>query len=95
METIQTKEVTRIGAGVSAQIARMGEITFTDGEFRIPNNVPFQIKNDGEEAVTLEVLLDQMWEGNFIETSFAPGWNPEIVRAVKEPEGTVDLKYGY
>lgn len=73
----------------------MGEIEFTDGEFRLSGNTPFNIKNDGEEAVTLTVLLDKMAEGDYIETKFDPGWNPEIVRAVKEPEGTVDLKYGY
>ena len=88
-------EETRVGSVVSAQIGRMGAISFTDGEFRLPNNTPFNIKNDGEDAVKLEVTLDKMAEGDWIETSFAPGWNPEIVRAVKEPEGTVDLKYGY
>lgn len=88
-------EETRIGSNVSAQIGRMGEIEFTDGKFRLPNNIPFNIKNDGEDSVKLEVILDKMAEGEFVETSFAPGWNPEIVRVVREPEGDVDLKYGY
>ena len=87
-------EETRIGSIVSAQIGRMGEIEFTDGVFRLPNNIGFNIKNDGEDPVSLEVTLDKMAEGEFIETSFALGWNPEVVRVVKEPSGTADLKYG-
>lgn len=87
-------EETRIGSIVSAQIGRMGEIEFTDGVFRLPENKGFNIKNDGEDPVKLEVTLDKMAEGAFVETSFAPGWNPEIVRVVKEPEGTVDIKWG-
>lgn len=88
-------ENTRVGSVVSAQIGRMGEITFTDGVFRLPNNVPFNIKNDGDEAVELEVTLDKMAEGDFVTTMFEPGWNPEIVRVVKEPSDDADLKFGY
>ena len=87
-------EETRIGSIVSAQIGRMGVIEFSDGVFRLPNNSGFNIKNDGEEPVTLEVTLDKMAEGDFVETKFDTGWNPEIVRVVKEPASEVDIKYG-
>lgn len=40
----------------------MGVIEFSDGVSRLPNNSGFNIKNDGEEPVTLEVTLDKMDE---------------------------------
>ena len=87
-------EETRVGSIVSAQIGRMGEVSLTNGPFRLPNNVPFNIKNDGEDPVELVVCLDKMADGEYITTSFAPGWNPEIVREIKS--GTVtNIKYGY
>ena len=86
-------EETRIGSIVSAQIGRMGTVSLADGEFRLPNNTPFNIKNDGDEAVELEVLLDKNAEGDYINTKFEPGWNPEIVRAIKSGDVS-NIKWG-
>lgn len=88
-------EETRIGAVVSSQIARMGTISLTNGAFRLPGNVPFNIKNDGTESVTLQVTLDKMADGEYVTTKFEPGWNPEIVKEVKScTPSSDDLKYG-
>ena len=85
---------TRSGEMPSAQIGIMGEITGLDaGNFK--QEVGFNIKNDGESAVFLEVNLWGMDPGTFVNTRFEPGWNPEIVREIKTTSQNVSLKYGY
>jgi len=85
---------TRSGEMPSAQIGRMGEITGLSGaNFKM--EVGFNIKNDGEAAVFLEVNLFGMEPGEFVNTRFEPGWNPEIVREIKQTSQNVALKYGY
>lgn len=75
---------TRMGAVVSAQISKMGEVTnLGTANFSVAGT-PFNIKNDGETAVVLEVNLWDMEEGTFIATRFETGWNPEIVREIKQ-----------
>jgi hypothetical protein len=87
-------EETRVGSIVSSQIGRMGSVSYTDGVFRLPNNTPFNIKNDGDEPVELEVQLDKMADGSTITTMFEPGWNPEIVKAILGGDVT-NIKWGY
>ena len=81
---------------VSAQIGIMGEIEdLTTENFSL--GLPFNIKNDGETAITLKVNLYGMEPGEFVQTRFEVGWNPEIIREIKMDAGlnTYDLKYGY
>lgn len=89
--------ITRSGEGVSAQIAKMGTITgLQDGNFQLVDGQCFNIKNDGDSAVNLEVRLAGMEDGNFIETRIETGWNPEIVKEVKQsPLSSLNLKWGY
>ncbi len=85
---------TRSGEMSSAQIGIMGEITGLDAEnFKL--EVGFNLKNDGESAVFLEVNLWGMEPGEFVNTRFEPGWNPEIIREIKQTSQNVALKYGY
>lgn len=85
---------TRSGEMPSAQIGIMGEITGLDaGNFKL--EVGFNLKNDGESAVFLEVNLWGMEPGEFVNTRFEPGWNPEIIREIKQTLQNVALKYGY
>ena len=87
---------TRSGEQVSPQIGTMGEITVRGGLFSLPDGQCFLIKNDGESAVTLEVQLAGMTDGMFVATRFDVGWNPEIVRVVKQaPTTGANLKWGY
>ena len=53
------------------------------------------MKNDGETAVTLEVNLWGMPEGEFISTRFETGWNPEIIREIKKTSVATALVWGY
>lgn len=86
---------TRGGEAVSPQIGKIGAITgLSAGNFKL-EGVPFNLKNDGETAVVLEVNLYGDEPGNFIATRFEVGWNPEIIREIKQTSQTVDLKWGY
>ncbi len=88
---------TRSGEHVSAQIGKMGVIgDLSNGNFALADGQCFNIKNDGTQPVILSVQLAGMEDGDFIETQFDCGWNPEIVKTVKQTSlsGT-NLKWGY
>ena len=75
---------TRGGATVSAQIGTIGPIEgLSTGNFKM-EDTPFNIKNDGETAVVLEVNLWGMEPGKFVATRFEIGWNTEIVREITQ-----------
>jgi hypothetical protein len=88
---------TRSGEQVSAQIGKMGVIdNLQVTDFTLPDGQCFNVKNDGTEAVLLEVRLSGMSEDETIETKFETGWNPEIVKAVKQTDLTdLQLRWGY
>jgi len=87
---------TRSGDMVSAQIGKMGIIgDLNNANFSIPGT-PFNLKNDGETAVVLSVNLWSMPKGEFIITRFETGWNPEIIREIKQTSlSGLNLKWGY
>lgn len=87
---------TRSGESVSAQIGKMGVIDLANGNFSLSDGQPFNIKNDSTSSVKLSVQLAGMDDGDFIETQFDCGWNPEIIKAVKQTSlsGT-NLKWRY
>lgn len=89
--------ITRSGDMVSAQIGKMGSISnLNNANFSLSDGQPFNIKNDGAQYVELQVRLSGMAEGEFITTKFEVGWNPEIVKEVKQTSLTsLNLKYGY
>lgn len=89
-------DTTRMGAAVSAQISKMGVIYDIDTKNFEVSGTPFNIKNDGDDPVTLEVNLWDMEPGTYIETVFGTGWNPEIVREVKQNDTLTapNLKWG-
>lgn len=85
---------TRSGEMVSAQIGKMGNIDLSGGDFSLPDGQCFNIKNDGTQAVILEVQLPGM--DHTVETRFEVGWNPEIVKVVKQTSQLgLTLKWGY
>lgn len=88
---------TRSGEMVSAQIGKMGRIeNLQNKDFFLEDGQSFNIKNDGTDPVSLEVQLSGMEAGEFIETKFECGWNPEIVKAVKQSSlSSINLKWGY
>ena len=88
---------TRSGEKISAQIGKMGVIVdLSNGNFALADGQYFNIKNDGTQPVILSVQLAGMEDGDFIETQFDCGWNPEIVKAVKQTSlSGIKLKWGY
>ena len=88
---------TRAGEMVSAQIGKMGTIDgLQNGDFSLSDGQCFNIKNDGSTTVELSVQLAGMDDGEYISTRFDCGWNPEIVRAVKQNSlSSINLKWGY
>ena len=88
---------TRSGEHVSAQIGKMGVIDgLNNGNSTLNDGQCFNIKNDGTQPVKLSVQLAGMSDGDFIETQFDCGWNPEIVKAVKQTSlSGINLKWGY
>jgi len=89
--------ITRSGDMVSAQIGKMGSISnLNNANFSLSDGQPFNIKNDGTQYVELQVRLNGMAEGEFVTTKFEVGWNPEIVKEVKQTSlSSLNLKYGY
>lgn len=89
------------GNGMSLQISKLQAVeslNTTDFDWRDDDNqqVPFLIKNDGDDDIMLEVML---WDDTqYVETLFTAGWNPELVRSIKSDAtmttGTYDLKAG-
>lgn len=86
---------TRSGEHVSAQIGKMGVVAMTDSGFELPDGQCFNIKNDGIAPVVLSVQLAGMDAGDFVETQFDLGWNPEIVRKIMPTSANINLKWGY
>lgn len=86
---------TRSEAVASLQVAVMGEIDLSNGNFTIAGK-GFQLKNDGTTQVELEVRLIGMNEGSFVKTKFDCGWNPEIIAEIKQSSlSNLVLKWGY
>ncbi len=86
---------TRGGEAVSAQIGKIGVVTgLANGNFKL-EGIPFNIKNDGQTAVELEVNLWGMDAGEFVKTRFEVGWNPEIIREIKQTSINATLVWGY
>lgn len=74
------------GTNYAPQITRMKAV---QGNYT--QNVPFLIKNDTGDDVSLEVRFEGFDE--FIQTTFYVGWNPEIVIEVKN--APVGIQIGY
>ncbi|GBU07957.1 hypothetical protein AwDysgo_12880 [Bacteroidales bacterium] len=88
---------TRSGEMVSAQIGRMGVIeNLQSNDFSLTDGQCFNIKNDGLQPVILQIQLAGMQDDDFVETTFEVGWNPEIVKVVKQTSlSDLNLKWGY
>ena len=90
-------EITRSGEMVYAQIGKMGVIdNLNNADFVLNDGQCFNIKNDGVQPVKLNIQLAGMDAGEWIETTFEIGWNPEIIKAVKKTSlSGINLKWGY
>jgi hypothetical protein len=86
----------RSGTGTSLQVSSFGVVTdLATTDFALPGNLQFNIKNEGTDDVTLEVIPADQEAETFISTKFSPGWNEEIVRKIKQNAVSMTLKWGY
>lgn len=87
------------GLYMSGQIGRMGTVDVSSADFSLPKtgNQPtsFLLKNENEDAITVSVVMAFDGEnGTPVTTTVYPGWNPEMVIAVKQQSGVSNLKWG-
>lgn len=88
---------TRSGDKVSAQIGKMGTISgIENADFSLGDGQSFNIKNENTQPIELSVQLVGMADGEFVTTKFVFGWNPEIIKKVKQTSlSSYSLKWGY
>lgn len=87
---------TRSGHMVSPQFGKMGTVTgLAAANFKLADGNCINLKVEGVDPVTLEVKL--AGDDEFTETTFEPGWNPEIIKEIKAKAAAADynLKWGY
>lgn len=75
---------------VSPQVSVLNNVP--EGDFSLPTGVYFLLKNITDEDITLEVKTAD--NKDFVSTKIYPGWNPELVIAVKGAPAD-SLQYGY
>ena len=78
----------------TSDAANIGLIENVDMSVGFTSDVPVNVKNIGSEAVTLSVHMYDEAPGIYIETTFYPGWNPEIVDEIQAKEGVFDIQIG-
>lgn len=82
------------GRNIRLQVATFGVVSgLGEDDFSLDNDHPFLVKNDNEEPTTLEVM--PAGGDSYVETTFAVGWNPELVIAIKTNESAGNLVWGY
>ncbi|MBN2660803.1 MAG: hypothetical protein JXR54_06010 [Tannerellaceae bacterium] len=90
---------TRSGDVVSLQAGMFEAITNLDSaDFKLEGEQAFQVKNENDTEVLLEVLPASGTD--YVAMKFYPGWNVEIVKAVKQnvvltADERANLKYGF
>ena len=78
----------------TSDAANIGLIENVDMAVGFTSDVPVNVKNNGSEVVTLSVHMYDEAPGIYIETTFYPGWNPEIVDEIQAKEGVFDIQIG-
>ena len=56
--------------------------------------MPVNVKNNGTESVLLSVHMASAPSGEFIQTTFFVGWNPEIVDAIEANSAINNIQIG-
>lgn len=91
---VKTQLVDTEGRSVRLQLPNFGHVVgLGEADFTMEDSLPFLIKNDNEESVTLEVI--PAGGEDYVETIFAVGWNPEIVKAIKTTQSGGSLLWGW
>lgn len=78
----------------TSDAANIGEIKNVDMTVGYKGSEPVNVKNNGSETVTLSVHMFDMPQGEYIETTFYPGWNPEIVDEIQANPEVSNIQIG-
>ena len=78
----------------TSDTSNIGLIENVDMSVGYKGDSPVNVKNNGTEAVTLSVHMYDAPAGEFIETKFWPGWNPEIVDAIQANGEVTNIQIG-
>lgn len=78
----------------TSDAANIGEIRNVDMSVGYKGGEPVNVKNNGSEAVTLSVHMFDMPQDEYIETTFYPGWNPEIIDEIQANPEVFNIQVG-
>ena len=78
----------------TSDTTNIGLIENVDMSVGYKGDSPVNIKNNGDEAVTLSVHMYDAPAGVFVETKFYPGWNPEIVDEIQADSEVDNIQIG-
>ena len=78
----------------TSDAANIGLIENVDMSVGYKGDSPVNVKNNGDEAVTLSVHMYDAPAGVFVETKFYPGWNPEIVDEIQANAEVSNIQIG-
>lgn len=78
----------------TSDAANIGEIKNVEMTVGYKGSEPVNVKNNGSETVTLSVHMFDMPQGEYIETTFYPGWNPEIVDEIQANPEVSNIQIG-
>lgn len=78
----------------TSDAANIGEIRNVDMSVGYKGSEPVNVKNNGSEAVTLSVHMFDMPQGEYVETTFYPGWNPEIIDEIQANPEVFNIQVG-
>ena len=74
--------------------ANIGTIKNVDMSVGYKCDSAVNVKNNGDEAVTLSVHMFDAPVGEYVETKFYPGWNPEIVDEIQANAEVSNIQIG-
>ena len=78
----------------TSDTSNIGLIENVDMAVGYKGDSPVNVKNNGTEAVTLSVHMYDESPGIYVETTFYPGWNPEIIDEVQANAEVSNIQIG-
>lgn len=78
----------------TSDAANIGEIKNVDMSVGYKGSEPVNVKNNGSEAVILSVHMFDAPAGEYIETTFYQGWNPEIIDEIQANPEVFNIQIG-
>lgn len=78
----------------TSDATNIGVIENVDMAKGFTSDVPVNVKNNGTEPVKLTVHMYDEAPGIYVETTFFPGWNPEIIDEIQANATVSNIQIG-